>query len=161
MIYLVGFMGSGKSTIAGKLSEKLNLPYIEMDKAIEEKEQMTISDIFAQFGEAHFRECETHLLKNIGEESVVSTGGGVVLKEENQHYLSTGTVVFLRASWNTIVSRLQNDEDRPLWKGDLTEKHALFALRQPTYESLADLIIEVDNKNPEEIVNEIMDRLKK
>jgi len=161
MIYLIGFMGSGKSTIAGKLSDELNLPYIEMDKAIEEKEKMPISDMFTQFGETYFRKCETHLLKSINEESVVSTGGGVVLKEENQHYLSTGTVVFLRASWNTIVSRLQNDQDRPLWKGDLTEKQALFAVRQPIYESLAHQIIDVDNKSPEEIVNEILGRLKK
>ncbi|MGP4074390.1 shikimate kinase [Halobacillus sp. K22] len=160
MIYLIGFMGSGKSTIAGKLSDELKLPYIEMDKSIEEKENMSISEMFAQFGESHFRECETHFLKNINEESVVSTGGGVILKDENRHHLSTGTVVFLRASWNTIVSRLQNDQDRPLWKGDLSEKHALFAVRQPIYTSLAHHVVDVDNKSPEDIVTEILERLK-
>lgn len=159
MIFLIGFMGSGKSTIAVHLSEELNLPYIEMDRAIEEQEEMSIPTMFSQYGESYFRSKESQFLKNITTESVVSTGGGVVITEENQKYLSQGTVIFLQASWETIVSRLEYDEDRPLWKGDLADKEALFALRQPLYESLADEVIKVDGKDPASIVQEIVERL--
>lgn len=84
-IFLIGFMGAGKSTIAKVLKEKLSVPLCEMDEMIAEQQKMAISDIFAQYGETHFRDLETQLVKDISEKDgvIVSCGGGAVLREEN------------------------------------------------------------------------------
>ncbi|RWZ60092.1 shikimate kinase [Halobacillus fulvus] len=155
MIYLIGFMGSGKSTVAEQLSERLGLPFIEMDAEIEKQQNMKISDIFAKHGEAYFRAQETSFLRTLEDESIVSTGGGVIVTPENHRLLNEGTVVYLKASWETIVERLQGDTERPLWQGELEDKKSRFVERLPVYESLADHIVEVDEKHPKEIVEEI------
>ncbi|WP_394217818.1 shikimate kinase [Halobacillus trueperi] len=160
MIYLIGFMGSGKSTIAKMLSEKTNYPYIEMDQAIEETEGMKIRDMFAGKGEQYFRDKETEFLKNLKNDVVLSTGGGVILREENRALMQEGTVVYLKAEWETIMERLTGDTDRPLWKGDDSEKKKRFDERLGLYEQAADVVIDVDQKTPEEITEEVVGRLK-
>ncbi|WLR46285.1 shikimate kinase [Halobacillus litoralis] len=160
MIFLTGFMGSGKSTIAKMVSEKMKYPYIEMDEAIEEAEGMKIRDMFALKGENYFRNKETEFLSNLKEEVVVSTGGGVILREENRTLMQEGTVVYLKAEWETIVERLTGDTDRPLWKGDDSEKKKRFDERLNLYEQAADVVINVDQKTPEEITEEVVARLK-
>lgn len=160
MIYLIGFMGSGKSTIASRLSEDMQIPSVEMDAAIEEAEGMKISEMFAIHGESYFRERETEFLTELKGEAVVSTGGGVVLRKQNRELIQKGTVVYLKAEWETIVERLKEDTDRPLWQGDEAEKKKRFAERLHVYEQTADLIISVDGKTPEEVTEEIIKRLK-
>ncbi|ARI77074.1 shikimate kinase [Halobacillus mangrovi] len=155
MIFLVGFMGSGKSTVAHQLSKDLGRPYIEMDECIENQEGLSIAEMFSQYGESYFREKETEFLKSIQEDSIVSTGGGVILSEENREILSKSTVVYLKASWHTIVKRLEEDTERPLWKGDVEEKKSRFKERLPIYEQTADHIIVVDEKTPKQIAQEI------
>ncbi|MGR9049386.1 shikimate kinase [Halobacillus faecis] len=159
MIFLTGFMGSGKSTIAKMISEKMKYPYIEMDEAIEEAEGMKIRDMFALKGEQYFRNKETEFLRNLKEEVVLSTGGGVILREENRALMQEGTVVYLKAEWETIVERLTGDTDRPLWKGDDSEKKKRFDERLSLYEQSADVVINVDQKTPEEITEELVARL--
>ena len=136
------------------------MPVIEMDEVIEKEEGMTIKALFEKYGESYFREKETNFLQSIKADSVVSTGGGVVEKEENEIPLSTGKVIYLQASWETIVERLQQDTNRPLWNGDDEQKKTLFENRQEKYERVADETIVVDGKTSDQIVSEIVHRLK-
>ncbi|WP_226582984.1 shikimate kinase [Halobacillus litoralis] len=160
MIYLIGFMGSGKTTVGEYLGERLGIPCIEMDEQIEKNEDMTIREMFSSYGEEYFREKETAFLSSLEGQAVVSTGGGVVLSENNQLLLKQGTTVYLKAEWETIVERLQGDKNRPLWKGDREERKLRFEERLPIYENAADLVVQVDGRSPLEICDEIIQRLK-
>ena len=100
-IFLIGFMGAGKSTIARTLQRELGFPLVEMDERIVQEQGMSINDIFAQYGEAHFREIESQLVVDLGkqEPSIVSCGGGVVVRPENtQNMKKSGRIVLLKAS---------------------------------------------------------------
>ncbi|MCA0982767.1 shikimate kinase [Halobacillus yeomjeoni] len=160
MIYLIGFMGCGKSTVGKLLSERMNIVYMDMDETIEENEKKSIPEIFKIHGENYFRELETNLLLNIDSNMVVSTGGGVILSEKNRQILSEGTVIYLKASWETINERLSLDTTRPLWKGDYSEKKERFEGRLSMYESIADHIIQVDHHTPSEVADDIIACLK-
>ncbi|WP_431798948.1 shikimate kinase [Halobacillus andaensis] len=160
MFFLIGYMGSGKSTIAKELSSALNMEYIEMDETIEKDQQMSITEIFERYGEEYFRELETNLLKSFQGKKVISTGGGVILSRENQATLKNGTVIFLDASFDTIDDRLSNDSTRPLWTGNREGNRQRFNKRRPVYHGLADHIINVDKKDTDTIVAEIIHSLK-
>ncbi|CDQ17923.1 shikimate kinase [Halobacillus karajensis] len=160
MIYLIGFMGSGKTTVANELSKKIHLPYIEMDESIEKNCGMSIKEMFKTHGETFFRDKETEFLKSLTNKAIVSTGGGVVLREENREYLKNGLSIYLKAEWKTIVERLTSDTDRPLWKGDEKEKKQRFEDRLKLYREAANEVVSVDWKTPEEIADEIWARLK-
>ncbi|WP_027955414.1 shikimate kinase [Halobacillus kuroshimensis] len=160
MIYLIGFMGSGKSTIASRLAEKLQCSCIEMDESIEKQEGLTIPEMFAQHGESYFREKERDFLRSLEGEAVVSTGGGVILSKENCEMMREGTVIYLHAGWETIVHRLKNDTSRPLWSGDESEKKQRFEDRLKLYKEAAHHVVVVDDKAPEVIAEEIAARLK-
>lgn len=160
MIYLIGFMGSGKSTVASKLAQKLQCSYIEMDESIEKQEGRTIPEMFTQQGEDYFRKKEREFLRNTKGEAVVSTGGGVILSPENREILRRGTAVYLHADWETIVHRLKNDTSRPLWSGDEAEKKQRFEDRLPLYKETAHHVVVVDDKAPDVIAEEIAARLK-
>ncbi|GGF08142.1 shikimate kinase [Halobacillus andaensis] len=160
MIFLIGYMGSGKSTVARELSDKLNMPYIEMDEAIEQQQDMSIPQIFNKYGEAHFRKLETDLLKSLQAPVIVSTGGGVILASENQEILKKGTVIFLDAAFETIDERLSNDQDRPLWTNNREENRQRYEKRLPIYRSLASHVIQVDHKETTVIINEVLNCLK-
>ena len=135
-VFLIGFMGSGKSTIASYLAENYGMEIIDMDQLIVEREGMAIPDIFAQKGELYFRDVETNLLIQMqGEQNkVVSCGGGVVLRDENvQEMKKSGQVVLLNAKPETILERVKDDDNRPLLRGnknvqfirDMMEKDSL------------------------------------
>ncbi|WP_085508851.1 shikimate kinase [Thalassobacillus devorans] len=157
-IYLIGFMGSGKTTVAEILCEKLDVPLIEMDSLIEKREGRAIKEIFAEKGEAYFRQLETSLLEEIPlENMVVSTGGGAPINPINQKLMRRGTVIFLDASFQVIQERLSQDENRPLWKGKEQEKERLLQERWPVYQQAADITIDVEYKSPERIADEILD----
>lgn len=159
-IYLIGFMGSGKSTIASQMQKRFHLRRIEMDDCIVKKAGMPISQIFATQGEPAFRRMETALLKKISYHSdyVVSCGGGVVLKAENVRLMKrSGKVVLLVASPEVILERVSRNNRRPVLEGkknlkDITE---MMEARRPAYEAAADLTIEIDGKTPEEIADEL------
>ena len=117
-IILMGFMGCGKSTIGGKLSNKLNKGLIDTDSFIEQKEGMSISEIFATKGEAYFRDLEYACLKTLSQEtdaSIIALGGGTPLREANQPLLKElGTIIYLKASPDTIYERTRHNNKRPL-----------------------------------------------
>lgn len=161
VIFLTGFMGSGKSTVGRRLARRLNLPFTDTDSRIEKEQKKRITDIFAAEGEEAFRRMETQTLRSLGEENicqVVSTGGGLPMREENRRIMKeAGMVVFLRVRPETVYRRLRGDTTRPLLqKADPeAEIRRLLSERNPLYAASADLIVDVDGKKPEELAEEI------
>lgn len=163
-IYLIGMMGSGKSTIGQLLADRLNMPWYDVDVVIEKK-GMTIPEIFDKYGEAEFRRIETQVTKDLSEKerAVVSTGGGVVLNEKNITIMKTsGRVVYLETSKEKLIKNLENGRsNRPLIQdGSLEVKiDNLLNRRGKKYEDSADLIIKTDAYSPSEIADQIIKQL--
>ena len=163
-IFLVGFMGVGKSTIAFQLGEMLHMECMEMDQKIVEQEGMPISEIFSKHGENYFRDVESNLLIDLqeGEGIVVSCGGGVVLRRENGAYMKkNGHVIWLTAQPETIYERVKDNQDRPILKGNMNVKFIsdLMEKRRPYYEAAAEIQISTDQKNVSQICAEIVEKL--
>lgn len=160
-VILIGYMGCGKTTIGRKLSYRFRKPFLDTDKQIELKQKCTISEIFEKQGEQAFRDLETNYLKGLLAEKceyIISVGGGLPLREENQKLLhKLGVCVYLEASADTIYDRVKNDTTRPLLQCDDPKKkiETMLEIRQPVYKSCADLVINVDGKRIEEIVVEV------
>lgn len=157
-IYLTGFMGAGKTTIGKALGEYLKMPVFDTDQEIEKIEARTINEIFERKGEAYFRAFETRILGELPvEDAVITTGGGIVCREENRKLLKEhGTVIFLFASEEEIVKRLKQDETRPLLKGDKIARIAtLYNERLPLYKQTADYMVNTTGKGIAEVVTEI------
>ncbi len=164
-IVLTGFMGSGKTTIGKLLSERYGYTFIDTDQYIEEKCGCTIAELFSKKGESYFRQLETDILKELNASlthAVLSTGGGLPLREENAAELATlGTVIYLQITPEKVISRLSGDNTRPLLSGDDPEQKVrdLLTYRTPLYERAADLTIPVTKLTPEYIVEEIISKL--
>ena len=160
-IILIGFMGCGKSSVGYRLSYKLRKCLIDTDRLIEQREGMTIAEIFEQKGEAYFRQKETDCLKSLEKElgsRIVSVGGGTPIREENREILkASGTVVYLKAFPETIYSRVKHDTRRPLLQCEdpMSRIETMLAERDPIYESVADIVIEVDGKHIKQVVQEV------
>lgn len=159
-IFLIGFMGVGKSTIARALQKELGFPLIEMDERIVKEQEMSINEIFERYGEDRFRDIESQLILDIGEESpsIVSCGGGVVVRPENtKNMKACGKIVFLTATPETIYERVKNSTDRPILNGHMNVEYIaqLMEKRRALYEAAADVAIATDKKTREEIVREI------
>lgn len=165
-IVLIGFMGSGKSTISRALCNVFAMDVIEMDQVIAEREGMSISEIFEVHGEEYFRNLETGLLRELQSRKgvVISCGGGVPMREENVVEMKkNGKVILLTAKPETILERVRGSHERPLLENnknvdfisDLMEK------RRIKYETAADIIIHTDGKSEFEICEEIISYAKK
>lgn len=165
-IILIGFMGSGKTSVGRLLSGRLGYEFKDTDEMIEAMEDTTINDIFRQHGEDFFRDLETTLLLSIKDslkKTVLSTGGGMPVREINRELLKEiGQVVFLRTAFDTIVKRVSGDTTRPLLnKGNIYDTVGrLLAERTPYYEKAADVIVDTDNKTIDEIATEISDYIR-
>ena len=168
---MIGFMGSGKSTIGIKLSYRLRRVVEDTDKLIVRKTGRNISDIFAKEGEAYFRELETDVLRSLCETcsskhspKIFSVGGGTPVREENRPLLrQLGIVVYLRIRPETVYQRLKGDTTRPLLQGDNPQEkiRTLLEARKEAYESCADLVIDVDDKEAVVILDLIEEYLHK
>lgn len=159
-IYLIGFMGVGKTTVAAELSRRMELPTRDTDEEMVRHYGCTVNEMFARWGEAVFRQRETEMLLRLSREtaSVISCGGGIALRKENVACMKDyGTVVWLTASPDTILSRLAKDESRPLLQGkkNPADIAKLMEQRLPYYEAAADVSISVDGRSPRDICNEI------
>ena len=136
-LYLVGMMGSGKSTLGKYLAKTLRYRFIDTDEVIEQATGHSINDIFAQQGEAVFRDIETQVLAQVSPytRTVIATGGGMVIKQENWSYLQSGLVVWINVAVDELIKRLQRDTSRPLLQtNDLRGKlTALLEQRQARY----------------------------
>ena len=168
-IVLIGFMGSGKSSVGRRLSYRLKVPFIDTDSEIERTAGCTIADIFEERGESAFREAETDCLSSLvpskrGKGSIViSTGGGVPLREENRNIIKRlGTVVYLKASPETIYERIKDDTSRPLLNTDdpMKKIRMMMQERSGIYSMAADIEIDTDGKLCRDIADEIIRRKK-
>lgn len=154
--------GAGKTTIGLALSYKLKVAFVDMDSYIERKFNMQISEIFAKFGEEKFREIETETAKHLSENyknTIISTGGGVVLKNENMEYLKeTGRVIYINRTVENILSTL-NSEKRPLLKENPEKLYEMYKIRHPLYVKYADVCI-MNSGGFSECVDEIYEVIK-
>ena len=161
-IYLVGPMGSGKSTMGRLLAKKLGLPYFDLDKLIEDQEKMSISNIFQKHNEKYFRDLESITLKQYSEESnfVISTGGGCVLRDQNLDILRKGLVIYLKISIETQFERVKNRTHRPLLNN--VTKDTLVQLdrgRGSVYSGISNIEVDVSNLDKEDVLSTIIRRL--
>ncbi|WP_419811900.1 shikimate kinase AroK [Bacterioplanoides sp.] len=163
-VFLVGPMGAGKSTIGRLLSTELQCEFHDSDKEIEERCGANIPWIFDMEGEVGFREREEHAIDELTQlnDVVLATGGGAVMREQNRKHLAArGTVVYLCTSVDQQLARTAKDRNRPLLQQENPEQvlRDLFAVRDPLYRSIADIVIETDQRNPKWVVNELKKRL--
>ena len=163
-IFLIGFMGAGKSTVSDYLNRAYGMDVVEMDRIIAQRQGMSISDIFENYGEQYFRDLETNLLIEMQSKSnvVVSCGGGTPMRENNVAEMKkNGRVVLLTAKPETILDRVKDSHDRPLIENNKTVPFIadMMEKRREKYEAAADIIIETDGKNKEQICEEILCRL--
>lgn len=164
-VFLIGFMGCGKSTVADRLRKEYGMEVVEMDKELVERTEMTIPEMFSKYGETYFRNEETKLLTECSKKNqvVVSCGGGVVLREENVKIMkSCGIVVWLTAKPSTVLERIGKDENRPLLEGkkNVSAIQEMLEKRLPCYEKAADFVIETDGRDVWDICQEIMRKVK-
>ncbi len=160
-IILIGFMGSGKDSVGKEISRRSSLAFISTDSMIELAENRRINDIFQQNGEAYFRHLEKRALRSISglQNTIIATGGGMVIDEKNRKQLSNlGIVVHLYVDAETVRQRLQNDQDRPLLKeGNDVER--LLSERKELY-NFADIVIDTRSKTPGQIAGDILSKVK-
>ena len=160
-IYLIGLMGSGKTTLGKILSKKLDKNFYDSDHVIEEKLGVDVPMIFEYEGEAGFREREKDSLKELVSKKniVLATGGGIILSKSNRDLLSdNGIVIYLKSSQKDLIKRMKNDKTRPLLKDGNIEEiiKKLCKEREPLYEEIADFEIMTKNKRIHEVINEII-----
>lgn len=165
-IILIGFMGVGKTVIGKKLAKKLNIRWVDIDEEIEKREQKSIENIFEVYGEGYFRILENNLLKELVNQDniVISTGGGILKKEENYSILKDEeNVVFLDANVDTIIKNLSSNKDeinrRPLLKTSINLYKTIENLLYERYEkyiSVSNFKIDTNDKNIDEVVSQIL-----
>ncbi|NIP39590.1 MAG: shikimate kinase [Candidatus Dadabacteria bacterium] len=156
-------MGAGKTTVGKMLAPKINFGFIDMDSEIELISDLSISEIFKIHGERYFRDLETGVLKDISQKSdqVVSTGGGIVIKEENWEIMkSSGRTIYLKASIETLFNRVKHKTTRPLLdvEDPFETAKELLESREPLYKK-SDLIIDRERLEPDEVAEAIVKEL--
>jgi shikimate kinase len=164
LIYLIGSRGSGKSTVARLLADKLSWQALDMDAEIEARHGKSIRRIFAEEGEPAFRRLESALLNEVSSltKHVIATGGGIILDRQNRACLrNSGVVIYLTGQpatlWNRILQDATTAERRPdLTVGGLEEVEHLLREREDFYQQCADYMIPVDDRTPEELADTII-----
>ena len=158
-VYLIGFMGSGKSAVGRRLAKRLGVRCLEMDEILAARAGKPIAQIFEEDGEEAFRRMESGLLRETAAQgAVVSCGGGVVLRAENVKTMKeNGTVVLLQATPQTIYERVKSHTGRPILNGHMSVEYitGLMEKRAPFYEAAAGITVQVDGRDIEEIAKEI------
>lgn len=163
-LVLIGPMGAGKSTVGNEIANQLNLPFADTDTLIEADQGKSVSEIFIEDGEAHFRIVEESIVIDalIDQEGVLSLGGGAVMNSEIAKALKSSPAkkVFLDISLSAVVPRIGFDTPRPLLMVNPRQRwNELMEQRRPTYEALADLQIDVSNLSVAEVVSKIVGEL--
>lgn len=159
-IYLIGFMGTGKSTVSHRLKRLMNVREIDVDAAIVRTNKMSIPEMFEKYGEQYFRDRETEALAAIAKEkpAVVACGGGTVLRPENVGIMKkSGITILLTAKPETVYARVKNGRNRPILNGHMNIPYIeeLMEKRRAAYEGACDVMVSTDGKTPEAIAQEI------
>ncbi|SPF43706.1 Shikimate kinase [Candidatus Desulfosporosinus infrequens] len=160
-IVLIGFMGTGKSTVGKRLAQALAWDFVDTDSEIGEVTNLSVTEIFRRHGETRFRSEERIVVARLSqqEQIVIATGGGTVLNPLNWEALAqNGTVIALYATLEAILSRIGHKNDRPLLKGSKEAIEKLWSERQACY-AQADFTVDTSQKNIDEVVSEILTRL--
>ena len=165
-ILLIGMMGAGKTTIGARLADKLGRPYIDNDRQVEHMTGMTVPEIWHEQGEEAFRRQEAAAVQAAAAApmpAVIGVAGGAVLDPDNRKAIAlAGTVVWLRADTGTLASRVGEGEGRPLLSGPEGPAKALAQLqenRRPLYAELADIVVDVDGLEIEEVLESVLSSL--
>jgi shikimate kinase len=165
-IFLIGLMGAGKTTVGKLLATRLQSDWLDSDKVLEHRCGVSINEIFQREGEVNFREREHNLLDELTQQPnlILSTGGGIVLREDNCLMLSTrGTVVYLKASPHELWLRTRYDKSRPLLQGDNPRKKMLdlYGIRHPLYQKIAHITVCTGQPSVREVVDEVQAAVEK
>jgi shikimate kinase len=163
-LFLTGYRGSGKSTVARLLAQRLGWTWLDADVVLEQRSGRTIREIFAEQGEPAFRDLEAALLAELCAcpRHVIATGGGVILRADNrQRMKQAGRIVWLTAEPGVLWQRLLEDAATSLRRPDLSvgglaEIEDLLRVRQPLYEACADWIVDTTQRSPDEVVDMIL-----
>lgn len=161
-VYLVGFMGAGKSTVARRLARRLDWRFEDVDELVEQREHQTVAELFARRGEAYFRAVERAVLLDLVglRHAVVATGGGTFVDPQNRSVIARdGMTVWLDVPIDRLIARIPADGRRPL-AADRAEFERLYALRRPAYEQ-ADLRIDASRGSVDAIVEQLVDWLER
>lgn len=164
-LYLIGMMGSGKTTIGQRLAKQLNYRFLDTDAVVEEVAGRSINDIFATDGEAAFRQLETQVLAELAAYTrlTIATGGGIVLQRENWSYLHHGVIVWLDVPVDHLYTRLQRDTSRPLLR-DANPQEKLRQLlqeRQALYRQADVHVAIAPHSSPEQVTNQVINEITK
>lgn len=168
VISLIGYRGVGKTTVARLLAERLGWTWYDADVELEREAGQTIKEIFATQGEGAFRDLEARIVARLaaGDRAVLALGGGAVLRETTRELIQqAGTVIWLRASVDSLWSRIQADGSTADRRPNLTvaggpnEVQELLARREPVYRECSDFSVITDDKSPEQITNELVTEL--
>jgi shikimate kinase len=168
-IFLVGYRGSGKTTVGAALAERLGWPWLDADAELERRTGKTIKQIFAEQGETAFRDLESEVLAELAklDRHIIALGGGVILRDQNRRLLAGhGKVVWLKASAEVLLVRISGDattaERRPnlTGQGGLAEIRTLLAERTPLYAACADLTVDAESTSSAEIAQLIIAELR-
>ena len=163
IFYLIGMMGSGKSSVGKVLANKLQFSIIDIDKEIEKNEKLSIKEIFEEKGENYFRKIESKYLLRKRNSAVVSCGGGIVLNKKNREFLRTnGYTIYLKSSIPTLEKRLLNENGRPLLSNDNLKETLIniYSKRKTLYTSSANTTIITDRRSVKEVCELIIKKLK-
>lgn len=163
-LFLIGYRGTGKSTVGRLISQRLDLPFVDSDDEIERRAGQSIAEIFASEGEAGFRDREAEIVRDLAaqDRTIVALGGGSVLREVNQIAISQGRVVWLQADPVTIHRRVNSDQSTAERRPNLTigggfdEILQILEQREPIYKACADVIIDTEAKVPEQVADEVL-----
>lgn len=161
-IFLVGFMGAGKTTVGVILAEKLKVPFLDLDRLIEGTTEKSVEEIFSEHGERFFRKVESEALVEASRkysDVVISTGGGIVLKEENRNFIKrNGISVYLKSGIGELWKRISSDTTRPLLKVDkpYSKAEEILNERSELY-AQADYTVDTEGLTPDEVASRIAD----
>jgi shikimate kinase len=148
-IFLIGFMGAGKTTAGQALAEALYLPFIDIDQQIELMENQSVSEIFSHSGETYFRQLESKYLQEISTDGVYAAGGGIICDSANRTILPkvADLIIWLNPNWDTIYNRITHSQRPLVLSNDLHQLWELYQKRLPLYKAVADIEYQGSDQN--------------